>query len=211
MVSGRDPAEIASAGKCGKRAQPVIGSEFADPVLAVRARNLVEGIRVVVEAQPVGRKAIQALIDGAAAQVQHSLVVDGPTDAQARSEIGDVGGVEVFLRILRRAEERDAARRALREPCRTGQARQLRDRWTSPGPSSSLLLGVQHVLGLHVVDDAARHVAALARAIVIPAQAHLHGQLGVHLPVVHHVGGLVPSVGRDVPVAPVEVTCTNPS
>ena len=41
-------------------------------------------------------------------------------------------------------------------------------------------------------------VPSLLGAVMIPAQADLHRQLAVHLPVVHEVGRLVPAVGRNV-------------
>ena len=63
-------SKVRSTGLRGECPQAMIGAEFADPVLAVQAGNLAHGNRVVVEAEPVRGKTIQALIDNAGTGVQ---------------------------------------------------------------------------------------------------------------------------------------------
>ena len=182
----------------------MIAAKLADPVLAVYTGNLAKRVAVVVKAEPIGGEAIQPLVHGAPTQVQYSLVVDCPAYAEAWLKVDHFRGVEILLRILRRADQGHAACCALCQPCRAGQPGEFRHsrRHLAPVPAA---VGREYVLGLYVVHQAAGNVPPLARAVMVPAEADLHGQLGVHLPVVHHVGRLVPPKRSDVPVAPVEV------
>src|SRR5580700_6935206 len=112
----------------------MIGTDLADPVLAVDAGNLVHRDRVVIEAETIGGEPVQTLIDDAGAGVDYSFVVDRISDTESWLEILRVRCVQVFLRILRCIEEHDSAGRSLSQPPGLRQGSQSRSRGRDLAP-----------------------------------------------------------------------------